>query len=94
MNKDFLINSSSNNFKLIILTTCWNIEKYAERYIKSLIEQTHTNFVAYIIDDVSTDKTYEILYNLTCSIINIFISSINLFFNNIYLISNKNNINK
>ena len=66
MNKDFLINSSSNNFKLIILTTCWNIEKYAERYIKSLIEQTHTNFVAYIIDDVSTDKTYEILYNLTC----------------------------
>jgi len=65
MNKDFVLQSNSTNFKLVILTTCWNIEKYAERYIKSLIDQTHKNFIAYVIDDLSTDKTYEILYNLT-----------------------------
>jgi glycosyltransferase involved in cell wall biosynthesis len=66
MDANFVENKTSNAFKLIILTTCWNIEKYAERYIKSLINQTHVNFVAYIIDDLSTDNTFQILSDLTC----------------------------
>lgn len=65
MDTSFLLNKTSNTFKLIILTTCWNIEKYAEKYIKSLINQTHINFMAYINDDLSSDNTFNILSNLT-----------------------------
>jgi len=65
MNKEFIFKKKSDKFKLIIVTTCWNTEKYAKRYIECLKKQTHTDFTAYIIDDISSDNTYEVLKKLT-----------------------------
>lgn len=65
MNEEFIINDTFDKFRLIIVTTCWNTEKYAKRYIESLTNQTHSDFIAYLIDDMSTDNTYEILKSLT-----------------------------
>lgn len=45
--------------KLVILSTGWNIEKYVECFINSLKSQTYKKFIVYLIDDVSTDKTYQ-----------------------------------
>jgi len=46
--------------KLVIVSTFWNANKYVQECIKSLKEQYFTNFVAYFIDDMSSDESYEI----------------------------------
>ncbi len=46
--------------KLVILSTGWNIEKYVSQYIDSIKSQTYKDFVVYLIDDVSTDNTFEV----------------------------------
>lgn len=58
-------NSLINKFinketKLIIISTFWNCEKYVKNCIESLKNQKHTNFVAYFIDDMSTDNSYSV----------------------------------
>lgn len=44
-----------------IITVVFNGEKHLERTIKSIINQTYTNFEYLIIDGNSTDKTLEII---------------------------------
>lgn len=51
-----------NNFKIII--PMYNVEDWVETTIKSVMEQTHTNFNCIIVDDMSTDRTVEIVENL------------------------------
>jgi len=46
--------------KLVIVSTFWNSEKFVSDCIKSLKNQYYTKFVSYMIDDMSTDKSYEI----------------------------------
>ena len=46
--------------KLVIVSTFWNAEKFVEECINSLKNQYYTNYIAYFIDDMSTDKSYEI----------------------------------
>ena len=45
---------------LIIVSPFWNSEKYVDKCIQSLKNQYYTNFTAYFIDDMSTDKSYEV----------------------------------
>jgi glycosyltransferase involved in cell wall biosynthesis len=45
---------------MIILTTFYNAENYIERCIASVLGQTFKNFKCYLIDDVSTDSSYEL----------------------------------
>lgn len=45
--------------KLVILSTGWNIQNYVGEYIDSIKSQTYTDFIVYLIDDVSTDNTFE-----------------------------------
>ena len=47
--------------KLKIITTCWNVEKWIETCIRSVILQTYTDWEMVIIDDCSKDKTYGII---------------------------------
>lgn len=65
MDKKFLLNERSDKFKLVIISTFWNTEKYVKRYIESIRSQIYNNFIAYLIDDVSNDKTFEIMKKLT-----------------------------
>jgi glycosyltransferase involved in cell wall biosynthesis len=46
--------------KLVIVSTFWNSEKYVADCIKSIKNQYYTEFVVYMVDDVSTDNSYEV----------------------------------
>lgn len=48
------------SMKLVIVSTFWNSEKFVSDCIKSLKNQYYTNFVSYMIDDMSTDKSYDV----------------------------------
>ena len=46
---------------MIILTTTYNCENYIEKCLFSLMSQNFSDFKCYITDDMSTDKTTEII---------------------------------
>jgi glycosyltransferase involved in cell wall biosynthesis len=46
--------------KLVIVSTFWNSEKYVADCIKSIKNQYYSEFVAYMIDDMSTDNSYNV----------------------------------
>ena len=47
--------------KVSIITPCFNGEKYINRYLDSLLNQTHVNLEIIFINDGSSDKTEEIV---------------------------------
>ena len=44
---------------MIIVTTLYNAEDYIERCLASIMSQNYRDFVCYITDDISTDKSVE-----------------------------------
>lgn len=50
-----------NNELISIIVPCYNVEKYAERCIDSLINQTYSNIEIILVNDGSTDNTLNIL---------------------------------
>lgn len=52
---------TSPPIKFNIITTCYNVEKWIYNCVTSVKEQKYTNWDHYIIDDRSTDKTWDIL---------------------------------
>lgn len=50
--------------KVSVLMTCFNAEKTVDVAVQSIIEQTYSNIQLLIIDDASTDGTYEKLKNI------------------------------
>ena len=46
--------------KLVIVSTFWNSEKYVADCIKSIKNQYYGKFVAYMVDDMSTDNSYNV----------------------------------
>jgi glycosyltransferase involved in cell wall biosynthesis len=52
------------NFDLVkvsILIPVYNVEKYIEESLLSVINQTHTNLEIIVVDDRSTDRTFQIV---------------------------------
>lgn len=47
--------------KFIILITCRNVEKYIFNCLQSIKEQSYKNYKVVVVDDCSTDKTFEIV---------------------------------
>lgn len=47
--------------KISVIVPCYNVERYVEQAIQSLIDQTYENFEAIIINDGSTDETLDII---------------------------------
>lgn len=47
--------------KFIIYTPAYNAEKTLRRAVDSVLSQTYTNFVYYLLDNAATDGTYEII---------------------------------
>lgn len=52
-----------NNPAISVIVPAYNVEKYVERCIDSLLNQTFKDIEIIIIDDCSTDKTFEIINN-------------------------------
>jgi glycosyltransferase involved in cell wall biosynthesis len=46
---------------MIILTTVYNCENYIERCLSTIMSQTFKNFKCYITDDLSTDKSVQLI---------------------------------
>ena len=46
--------------KLVIVSTFWNSEKYVADCINSIKNQYYGEFVAYMVDDMSTDNSYNV----------------------------------
>jgi len=44
---------------LVIISTCWNIQNYIKDCIVSIKIQTYKDYLVYLIDDMSSDNTYE-----------------------------------
>lgn len=55
------------NVLVSIIIPCYNIEKYVEKCITSISNQTHNNIQIILVDDGSTDNTPEILDRLAVS---------------------------
>jgi glycosyltransferase involved in cell wall biosynthesis len=49
---------------IIILTPFWNVEKYVEKCINSIKSQTIKDFKCFLINDISTDNSFNIIQNL------------------------------
>ena len=49
--------------KVSIIVPCYNVEKYIERCLNSLINQEYKNIEILCIDDGSKDNTKEIIEN-------------------------------
>ncbi|WP_295235789.1 glycosyltransferase family 2 protein [Veillonella sp.] len=50
-----------------IIMPIYNAEKYLERAVESILKQTYSNFELILIDDQSTDSSYQICLNLAAS---------------------------
>lgn len=48
-----------------ILLPTYNVESYIEEAVHSILQQSWKYFELIVVDDCSTDKTYEIVYNLS-----------------------------
>lgn len=51
--------------KLSIIVPCYNVEKYIDRCVRSLVDQTleHSEYELILVDDASTDSTWEYIQN-------------------------------
>ena len=71
---DIVFNSTNNNpFLFNIVVPVFNAEKYIEKCLNSILKQTYKNYQVQIVDDCSTDSTYEcaasiIMNHKNCSI--------------------------
>ena len=59
MKKDFNL-GNKNPFLFNIVVPVFNAEKYIEKCINSIIKQNYKNYKVQIVDDCSTDSTYEL----------------------------------
>ena len=53
------------NIKFSIIIPAYNCENYISKCLESIFNQSYKNFEVIVVDDCSTDKTFEILKKYT-----------------------------
>jgi glycosyltransferase involved in cell wall biosynthesis len=62
VSKKILDHSSKKDYPLVsVIMPAYNAEKYIGKAIESILQQTFVNFELIIIDDFSTDNTYDLI---------------------------------
>lgn len=56
-------NKRLNNQKITVIVPCFNVEKYLERCVESILRQTYKNIEIILVDDFSSDSTKKIIRN-------------------------------
>lgn len=56
---------AKSKIKFQIVIPMYNVEEWIEKTVRSVMDQKYKNFQAIIIDDISTDNSYEIVKELT-----------------------------
>ena len=59
-----MVNNFNNQISKVlvsIIIPAYNVERYIEKCITSILEQTHTNIEVIVVDDGSTDKTGKLI---------------------------------
>ena len=46
---------------ITVIVPCYNVEKYIDKCVQSLINQTYKNLEIILVDDCSTDNTWKII---------------------------------
>lgn len=52
------------NIKFSIIVPCYNVEPYIRECVESVLSQTYTNWELLLVDDESTDKTFDVICGL------------------------------
>ncbi len=65
-------NSNTINPLISVVIPCYNSAKYLERLLKSLINQTYTNWEAIFVDNYSVDNSLEIISSISDSRIKVY----------------------
>ena len=55
---------ANQNDKVSVIIPTYNVENYIEESIYSIINQTYKNIEIIVVDDCSTDRTYEKLMEI------------------------------
>jgi len=63
--------------RIVVVTPMYNAENYIEKCIHSVITQDYDNWMMYIIDDASTDKSHEIAAKYQCDKIKVIRNDVN-----------------
>ena len=64
--------------RISVIMPLYNAEKYVRQSVSSILNQTYTDFELFIVDDQSTDNSYEIVQQLQDSRIHLLQNSENL----------------
>ena len=56
-----MIKTSGESYIVSVIVTTYNREKFILRALKSLLKQSYSNFEVIIVDDGSTDKTFQLI---------------------------------
>lgn len=64
VSKKYVLNKITNGDLITVIMPAWNAEKTIKKSVNSILDQTWRNIELIIVDDASTDKTYEICLEL------------------------------
>ena len=55
------------NNKISVIIPVYNLEAYVERAVRSVLQQTHTNIEVVVVDDGSTDESWNVIQRISNS---------------------------